>query len=112
MTKTERIWLGVAFLALAALIIWEVRKAALNSAAAQAQFGTPQSTNPLPSGQIAGPGQGQDAIAAGVGPWYLYYNTPGAYNFLPPVVNTVAPPNLNASDGTANANITGCDTCH
>ena len=112
MTKSERIWLFVGFLALAALIMLEVRRVhmATLAAAAQGQFGTPQSTNPIPSGQQVGPSDGQDAIAAGVGPWYLYYNTPGSYSFNPPVTNISAPPNFNASPLAANGQ--GCATCH
>ena len=108
MSKSERIWLVIGFAALAALIMLEVRRVHTATLASQGQFGTPDSTNATAPGQIQG-APNEDQIAADVGPWYLYYNTPGVYAFGPPLVNTMAPPNLAAPASAANG---GCSTCH
>lgn len=110
MTKNEKIWLILGFLVLSALILlesWRVHQSVL---AAQSQFGTPNSTNANVPGQQAGPADMQDAIAAGVGPWYLYYNTPGTYMLMPPLVNTTMPPAMVSTASTAADQ--GCATCH
>ena len=109
MTKAEKIWLFVGMLALGAIIIMEVRRSHMAMMAAQATYGGSQSTNPIPPGQQLGPDDGSDAIAAGVGPWYLYYNTPGTYRVLPPLVNTSFPPAQITSPTQQSA--TGCENC-
>lgn len=109
MTKAEKIWLFVGFLGLAALILLEVNRVHKSVMAAQGVYGSPQSTNPIPAGQQLGPNDGSDAIAAGVGPWYLYYNTPGTYRVLPPLVNTSFPPAQLSS--AAQSSATGCENC-
>jgi len=113
MTKAEKIWLVIGMLVLAALILVEMNRVHKSIAAAQNKFGTPDSTNPIAPGQQTGPGQGQDAIAADVGPWYLYYNTPGVYAFGPPLVNTSMAPGMISNANTAQGGSVGsnCPTC-
>lgn len=111
MTKSEKIWLAVGLLGIAALVMLETWRVHKSVAAMQAQFGTPNSTNATPPGQVSGPADMQDAIAAGIGPWYLYYNTPGTYMMQPPLVNTTIPPAGISNNSTATTNSPGCSTC-
>jgi hypothetical protein len=109
MTKSEKIWAVLLLLAVGVIIMIQVRAAHNATLALQGQFGGPQSVNPTPPGQVYGPGDGTATIAADVGPWYLYYNTPGIYHFGPPVVNTSTPPNFASLAPTATNQ--GCATC-
>jgi len=80
----ERGFILVAMIALAVFIAYSLK-----------QYASMQPSQPATTGP---PGKypQDDAIAAqtnaDIGPWWIYFNTPGIYNFGPPMVNTIAPP--------------------